>query len=163
MDFERILENVQTTCAVDQMGGDAKKEQGGALIVGVNGAQGSGKSTLCDVLKRILESDLFRLTIATISIDDVYLTRADRVELGARIHPLCAVRGVPGTHDVQLAHRTLDDLCNSETPKALIPRFDKSIDDRCPPSAFDALNCTPDVVLFEGWCVGAAPPRGADV
>ena len=141
---------------------DVKRKHGCALVVGVNGAQGSGKSTLCDVLKCITESSSFRLNVAIISIDDVYLTRNERLDLASSIHPLCASRGVPGTHDVQLAHRTLDALCDAETPTAFIPRFDKSKDDRCPQSAFDVFRGVPDVIFFEGWCVGAASPSRED-
>ena len=114
------------------------------------------------MLKCILESSSFRLNVAIISIDDVYLTRNERLDLASSIHPLCASRGVPGTHDVQLAHRTLDALCDAETPTAFIPRFDKSKDDRCPQSAFDVFRGVPDVIFFEGWCVGAASPSRED-
>ena len=42
----------------------------GPLIIGVNGAQGSGKSTLCDFLRLILEQcDGQR--VAVLSIDDL--------------------------------------------------------------------------------------------
>ena len=39
-----------------------------------------------------------------LSIDDFYLSKAKRKRLAASVHPLLAIRGVPGTHDV---HRLL--------------------------------------------------------
>ena len=133
------------------------------LIIGVNGAQGSGKTTFCDILREILESESFgRLRVATLSIDDIYLTRNDRAALGTSVHPLCSIRGVPGTHDTSLGMRTLDALADPEIDVASIPRFDKSTDDRCSPCDFELFPGVPDVVLFEGWCVGASPPSARD-
>lgn len=124
------------------------------LLVGVNGAQGSGKSTFCYFLSRIL-ADTAGLNVVTLSIDDVYLTRSDRDSLGERIHTLCRIRGVPGTHDLELTNRTFDQLLKAQAGDTIpIPRFDKACDDRCPESAWDTAEGPIDLVLFEGWCVG---------
>jgi D-glycerate 3-kinase len=121
------------------------------LVVGINGAQGSGKSTLCRFLEVLLVEHNQRA--ATLSIDDLYLTRAERERLGREVHPLLATRGVPGTHDPALglavveAFRAGRDLA--------LPRFDKSVDDRSP--SVERVDGPLDVLLFEGWCLGAAP------
>jgi D-glycerate 3-kinase len=133
----------------------ADRYEGRPLIVGVNGGQGSGKSTLCKFLEVLLVEHNQRGI--TLSLDDLYLTRAERTKLAEDIHPLFATRGVPGTHDVALGMAVLDALI--EGRPVVLPRFDKVADDR-------AAEGTPveqrvDVILFEGWCVGAAPQPAA--
>ena len=123
------------------------------LVIGVNGAQGSGKSTFCALLAPLL-SEVYGLRTVVLSIDDVYQTRKARHELAKRIHPLCAVRGVPGTHDVPMTHDLLDRLTEGvHQASVAIPRFDKAADDRSPPDAWDVVDGPVDVILFEGWCV----------
>src|SRR5687767_10663938 len=73
-----------------------------ALLVGVSGCQGSGKTTLASLLVLMLR-ELLGLRAINLSIDDFYLTHAERQTLSRSVHPLLATRGVPGTHDVQLA------------------------------------------------------------
>lgn len=125
------------------------------LLVGINGAQGSGKSTLCKFLETLLVEH--NLRSATLSLDDLYLTRAERRALAADKHPLFATRGVPGTHDVALGEAILDDLLSGRT--AALPRFDKATDDRA--GVRRMVEPPNDVVLFEGWCVGAVPQPAA--
>ncbi len=126
--------------------------QGSPLLVGVNGAQGTGKTTACEVFCLMLE--IRGLRHATLSLDDFYLPRAERQRLADAVHPLLQTRGVPGTHEVPLLKQTLDAL---EMGKAIpVPVFDKAIDDRLP-SADWKLAGPADIVLLEGWCVGAAP------
>ena len=127
------------------------------LIVGVCGTQASGKSTLVAALGGLLEAKGLRT--ALLSIDDLYLTREERQDLARRIHPLLTTRGPPGTHDVELGLETLDGLLRAG-PVAL-PRFDKARDTRRPPSDWDSVLGPVDVVLFEGWCVGARPQPAA--
>jgi len=121
------------------------------LIVGINGAQGSGKSTLCRFLEVLLAERGLRAV--TLSLDDLYLTRAERQAMAREIHPLFATRGVPGTHDVALGAALLDGLAAGE-PVAL-PCFDKAADDRA--ASTRPVGNRMDVVLFEGWCLGAMP------
>ncbi len=126
------------------------------LVVGINGAQGSGKSTLCRFLETLLAD--FGLNAITVALDDLYLGRAARERLGVEDHPLFATRGVPGTHDIALGEAVVDALLAGRA--AALPRFDKAIDDRAP----QGIRAEPpvDVILFEGWCVGAVPqPSGA--
>lgn len=128
-------------------------------IIGVNGAQGSGKSTLCKLLQIVLEEG-FAKRVTTFSIDDIYLTHAERETLAEKSHPLLKTRGVPGTHDVELGLQLLTDLRGIEAGQSInIPVFDKSIDDRSPEKDFRQVTGPIDLVLFEGWCVGAKPQR----
>ena len=79
------------------------------FLLGINGAQGTGKSTLAAYLALSLrESDGH--TAAVLSIDDFYLTKTERQRLSRHVHPLLAVRGVPGTHDVPMLRECIDRL-----------------------------------------------------
>jgi D-glycerate 3-kinase len=127
------------------------------LLVGVNGAQGAGKSTLCDLLTIVLEQGFGKQTIS-LSIDDLYLTRDERQQLAQTVHPLFVTRGVPGTHDVELGLQLFTDLKSLAAEHTLkIPRFDKAVDDRLPPKQWPTVSGPVDIILFEGWCVGARP------
>lgn len=126
----------------------ASRTRGGGVVVGICGSQASGKSTLTAVLRRLLEARALR--VAAFSLDDIYLTRAQRQRLGETVHPLLATRGVPGTHDVGLGLTLLRDLRRPGVVE--LPGFDKASDDRTAGGSFEG---PADVVLFEGWCVGA--------
>ncbi|MFK5984879.1 MAG: hypothetical protein QM479_05595, partial [Pseudomonadota bacterium] len=129
-------------------------------IIGVNGAQGSGKSTCCLFLKTLLEIESLdtknKHSVVIISIDDFYFTKKEREQLAQTIHPLFKTRGVPGTHDINLALKTFADLKNmTEGEHLLIPVFDKSTDDRKPKHQWTKITQRPSIILFEGWCIGA--------
>lgn len=133
------------------------KQFGKTLVVGVNGAQGSGKSTLCTLLEMVLREG-FDLSTVSISIDDLYKTRVERRRLSESIHPLLQTRGVPGTHDTVLGGRILSELRQPTAGGTVrLPVFDKAIDDRLPEEQSRIVTTPVDVVLFEGWCVGAHP------
>ena len=126
------------------------------LILGIQGSQGSGKSTLAQFIKILLEEN-FALRCIELSLDDFYLRHSERQTLAETIHPLLQTRGVPGTHDVELAVHTIDALCKLGADESLlVPRFNKAIDDRCPPEQWDKVSGKLDVIIFEGWCVGCA-------
>lgn len=126
-------------------------------VLGIHGAQGSGKSTLAEFLRWYLQGE-HGMTVAVVSIDDFYLRRAERQALAATVHPLLLTRGVPGSHDVCLAEETLADLMALTTGQQLdLPRFDKASDDRAPQSAWPTIDGPVDLIIFEGWCLGAAP------
>jgi D-glycerate 3-kinase len=141
----------------------AARKQDGPLIIGVNGAQGSGKSTLCDFLRLILEQ-CHGQRVAVLSIDDLYLTRTERQTLASEVHPLLITRGVPGTHDVTLGLATLQRLRTAtETDLTPLPAFDKASDDRRPAADWPMFLGRPDILLFEGWCVGTTPQADAEL
>ena len=121
------------------------------FVVGICGPQASGKSTLTAVLRHLLETR--GLKVASPSLDDLYLTHAERQALGREVHPLLATRGAPGTHDVALGQAVLDGLARDG--ETLLPAFDKAADDRKPQGV--PVVGPVEVILFEGWCVGAVP------
>lgn len=122
-------------------------------VIGIAGAQGSGKSTLVRDLTAQLAAD--GISTVSLSLDDLYLTRSERQRLAATVHPLLATRGVPGTHDVALGLATIDALARGETVR--LPCFDKGRDDRTPESDWPMAHAGAQVLLLEGWCLGAAP------
>ncbi len=130
------------------------------LVVGINGAQGSGKSTLCRFLEGALLPEL-GLTAVTVPLDDLYLTRAERHDLSCTVHPLLAIRGVPGTHDAALGQSVLDDLLAGRPTQ--FPKFSKAIDDRLPPQEARHIHGAVDVILFEGWCVGVTSQSASEL
>ena len=121
------------------------------LIVGISAAQGTGKTTLCKVLEILLAQR--GLNAVTLSLDDLYLPRAQREQLAREVHPLFATRGVPGTHAVAEGIAIIEDVLAGRPFD--LPRFDKASDDRLPQP--DRIDSPVDVLLFEGWCVGALP------
>jgi len=127
------------------------------LVVGINGSQGSGKSTLVRFLALFLKS-VSRLRCAVLSIDDLYLGQSDRLALSNRLNPLLRTRGVPGTHDVALGMQLLDQLRQAGQNSCIaLPRFDKARDDALPKSEWPIWEGGVDLILFEGWCVGCTP------
>jgi D-glycerate 3-kinase len=123
------------------------------LIVGLTGGQGSGKSTLAAQMPDALAAR--GLKGAVLSLDDLYLTKAERQRLAREVHPLLATRGVPGTHDVALGVQVLASLVEGQETQ--VPSFDKAADDRRPPDQWRRVAGPLDVIVFEGWCVGARP------
>lgn len=146
------------------------------LLVGINGAQGTGKSTLAALLGCILHAGA-GWRCAILSIDDLYRTRNEREQLARDIHPLLNVRGVPGTHDIDLGLALIDQLLTphtsapfthslthpptSSTTQLALPRFNKAIDDRKPTAEWHQQSLPVDIVILEGWCIGAVPQPNA--
>jgi len=125
------------------------------IVVGINGAQGTGKSTLSLLLKHLLAEQ--GLITVVISIDDLYLTRAEREQLAKSVHPLLKTRGVPGTHDLAMGLGLVAALQQaSDATNTAIPRFDKANDDRHDPAQWTYHRGRVDVIILEGWCVGAS-------
>jgi len=124
------------------------------LMIGLAGGQGSGKTTISSILTLILQK-YFRLNVFKVSIDDFYKTRKDRKLLSIKKHSLLMTRGVPGTHDIDLMLNFFKIVKSKKFKSTHIPKFNKAIDDRCSKSLWYKLKSKPDVVIFEGWCVGA--------
>lgn len=131
---------------------------GRTLIIGINGAQGSGKSTVCRFLQALLLPEQ-GLSAAVVALDDLYLPLQARKQMAGDIHPLFRTRGVPGTHDVDAGIALLADMIAGRD--TLIPRFSKALDDRLPQADWTRHTGKVDILLFEGWCVGARPQDAA--
>jgi len=126
------------------------------FLLGINGAQGTGKSTLADYLALALDEPGGR-AMAVLSIDDFYLTKAGRCRLADAVHPLLAVRGVPGTHDMPMLRECLSQLrALGPGEQSRLPRFDKARDDRADEASWPAVTGPVGLIILEGWCVGSA-------
>jgi len=120
-------------------------------IIAVVGAQGSGKTTLA-------RAAADRFGAAQISIDDVYLTRAEREAMAREVHPLFLTRGPPGTHDLTLLQQLIGDLSAAGPgTETLTPDFDKRGDDRRPPDRWRRFTGRPSAILIDAWCLAARP------
>lgn len=130
------------------------------LVVGLQGVQGAGKSTLADALVRHLEAE--GVGACRLSLDDFYLPSAALAALAAR-HPADARlhgRGCPGTHDLEALLAAVRRL-KAGAEVVAVPVFDKGLrggeGDRAPCQRVLAAPGGFDVVLVEGWCLGFAP------
>ncbi|QJR79387.1 kinase [Alteromonas pelagimontana] len=130
------------------------------FFVGVNGCQGSGKSTLCEFLVSYLNAT-YNLNAVSVSLDDFYLPQSDRASLAKDVHPLLATRGVPGTHNTELALATFAKLRHEGN--APLPRFNKAVDNPFPVNEWPVINTPPDIVLMEGWCWGVPPQAESEL
>ncbi|HEY0052107.1 MAG TPA: kinase, partial [Caulobacteraceae bacterium] len=118
-------------------------------LIGVVGAQGSGKTTLARAA-----AEAFGAT--QISIDDVYLTRVEREAMARETHPLFVTRGPPGTHDLVRLRDLIEQLAAAGPGETtLIPDFDKRGDDRLPPDRWRSFTGRPRAILVDAWCLGA--------
>jgi D-glycerate 3-kinase len=133
------------------------------IILGISGLQGSGKSTWASKIVEVLTSQ-HQLQTITISLDDLYKKHEDLVAQRDQ-HPdnkLYRTRGQPGTHEEQLAAKFFNELRHYQGDGDLkIPSFDKSKfngeGDRADEFDWPVISRKPDVVVFEGWCVGFQP------
>ena len=124
------------------------------LIIGLAGGQGSGKTTISSILTLILQK-YFKLNVFKISIDDFYKTRRDRKILSIKKHSLLITRGVPGTHDIDLMLNFFIKIKSKKFKSIKVPKFNKATDDRFSKNLWYKIKSKPDVIIFEGWCVGA--------
>lgn len=156
---ESLLSDRTLACYSELAGRLADRHRAtGLQVLGINGAQGSGKSRLARFLAQRLSSD-HGLAVVVLSLDDFYLSRAARAGLAADVHPLLATRGVPGTHDV---NRGIDCLLRLKAGRdCRLPRFSKADDDPLPAEREHRVVGPVDLILFEGWCVGTPPQPDA--
>ena len=132
------------------------KKKGKTLILGLSGSQGSGKTTVTGILQIILKK-FFKKNIYIISIDDFYKTLRDRNRMSQQKHSLFKTRGVPGTHDINLIKNFFISAKRKKFKKIKLPKFNKSIDDRSKKNYWHNINKRPEIIILEGWCVGAKP------
>ena len=99
--------------------------------IAIVGAQGSGKTTLARAASHAFNA-------AQISIDDVYLTRAEREAMARDVHPLFVMRGPPGTHDLGLLSDIMDQLAAAGP------------DD----TTWLPFRGRPSAILLDAWCLG---------
>ena len=123
-------------------------------FVGLAGGQGTGKTTISSLI-RIILTKYFKLNVFRISIDDFYKTRKERISLSKRVHPMLLTRGVPGTHDINMMLNFFKKSKSKKFKRLKLPTFNKAIDDRFNKKKWYDLKKRPDVIIFEGWCVGA--------
>ena len=128
------------------------------FFLGLAGGQGTGKTTISTLITIILIK-YFRLKVFRISIDDFYKTKKERIILSQKVHSMLLTRGVPGTHDIQMILNFFKKVKNKNFKKLKLPTFNKAIDDRFKRKYWYNLNVRPDVIIFEGWCVGAKPEK----
>ena len=126
-------------------------------FIGLTGGQGSGKTTLSIFIQKILE-DVFKKRSVGFSIDDIYKTKEEREKIAKKIHPLCSVRGVPGTHNIGLGNKTIDSLFKAQSNTyTYIPSFSKILDMHHPKKDWRKYKGRPDFIFFDAWCGGAKP------
>lgn len=161
-DYTSTSYKVRNICErLEQYRKEHVKDHKGPLMVGLQGPQGCGKTTLCDALLQHLQDT--GLKVAVLSLDDLYRTH-DGLEKVARDHPnnpLLAGRGPPGTHDMELASSIIRKVIhiNEGNGHVDLPVFDKSL---CNGEGDRSEKTVPvdgplDIFILEGWSVGFGP------
>jgi pantothenate kinase-related protein Tda10 len=111
----------------------------GPHVVGLSGPPGSGKTTLARAVVATLGPRAMQ-----VSMDDFYLSRADREAKGLRF------RGAPGSHDLAALVEVLDHV-RAQSSAITIPRYDTHADDRGEPETIDHA---PRPLILDGYFLG---------
>ncbi|MGL1957343.1 MAG: kinase [Colwellia sp.] len=130
------------------------KAEQSPYFVGVNGCQGSGKSTLSAFMAEYLSTSL-ALNVVVMSLDDFYLSSGERNKVAKNIHPLFNTRGVPGTHNITKLKQVLGQL-KDQCPAIAIPTFNKATDEPNDKNEWQHINAPVDIIIVEGWCWGVS-------
>lgn len=139
-----------------------QRDRGGPLVVGLSGCPGSGRLTLALALQLVLR-DGFVARTCVLSLSDFSLSLAKRRALARASHPLLETRGLPGTHDIALLQETLDQLLCRGSHEIRLPAFDRVNDTPFPEDRWPSLPSGHEIIILEGWCVGAEPENEADL
>lgn len=123
-------------------------------FVGINGSQGSGKSTLSDFIQAYLQQN-YGVKVIVLSLDDFYFSQIERDIVAQDVHPLFKTRGVPGTHNMSQAKQVLNALKLGQP--TLIPRFNKATDNPYNQADWTLVPEPVDIIIFEGWSWGVDP------
>ncbi len=136
-------------------------------IIGMSGANGIGKTTICESLLVALGKN--NLKGASISIDDFYLTRNEQIQLSSKFanNRFLQHRGYPGTHDIDLGLEIIQKLKNKNPSKVRVPTYDKSAFDGCgdrfPEAKWKTVETPLDFILWEGWMLGFQPITESEI
>lgn len=156
-DFRTTIESVCEPLA--NFAAELRSRGPSAPLIGLCGPQGSGKTTIAAATVGILQKR--GVDAVYLSLDDFYLPKAARQELARTTHPLFATRGPPGTHDVERIRTVLGRL---RLPGSVaLPVFDKAADDLKPRAGWRSVLAPAEIVILEGWCVGARPQLRSDL
>ncbi len=127
----------------------------GTTIVGLQGGQGTGKTTIVNFLKNELKKRGYK--VQSFSIDDFYKSLAERKKLSSNFPENTFYqisRGLPGTHRYKQLLATLKKIKTGKPFK--IPFFDKSLHKGRGDitKKTKKVSSKQDIVILEGWCVG---------
>lgn len=132
------------------------------LMIGLNGPQGCGKTTLTSALAPLFKYVGLKSTV--LSIDDFYLTREEQIQLAKRYldNPYLKQRGYPGTHDIFLGRDVLEKLANLKNGESTyVPVYDKYLHsgqgDRLPMDKWRLIKGRQDIIILDGWMLGFQP------
>ena len=64
---------------------------------------------------------------------------------------------MPGTHDINLVKKFFNIIKKNKFEKIKLPKFEKAKDDRLKKKYWFNIKQKPEIVILEGWCVGAKP------
>ncbi|MBV8975890.1 MAG: hypothetical protein JO261_01170 [Alphaproteobacteria bacterium] len=115
-----------------------------AVIVGICGPPGSGKSTLSAALCALFRSRAPDLRFLAVSLDDFYHPKDVRERLGLRW------RAAPGSHDLDAAVQCLAAI-RERRQSLRLPTFDQARDDRGPTRTIEGPIAT---AFVDGWFLG---------
>lgn len=127
-----------------------QKRNDKTLVVGINASAGTGKSTLVQILKIILQEKFRNQQIVEVSLDDFYFSKGER-----------EARGVKSRLEMESTDSNFARLIwrlKKSGPHSVvkIPRFNKGKDDR--EREPTVIQGKVGIVLFEGWRLGIDHP-----
>ena len=162
-DFIQTVEKFYWPIVCDVLENQQKLVNKKPYFLGIQGTQGSGKSTFASFIKCILEEE-FGKKCLVLSLDDFYLTKSEREVLSQEVHPLFLTRGVPGTHDMHLLAKTIEQVNSLQVGDKLnVVTFNKALDDRAASTDWQLVDEPQDVIILEGWCVGVPAQSPEDL